>query len=150
MVEKALAEGAVLVAENRGFEEDPALAGGSFYPPSILTGVTDGMELAREEIFGPVLPLLRYGSVDEVVRRANDTPYGLAAYVYGRDIAGCRTVAAALEVGIVGVNEWRPLKADIPFGGVRQSGIGREGGDEGMREFLETRVISMPRSAIGE
>jgi succinate-semialdehyde dehydrogenase/glutarate-semialdehyde dehydrogenase len=95
-----------------------------------------------------VIPLLAYRRVGEAVERANATPCGLAAYVYGRDLDRCRAVAGALEVGIVGVNEWRPLKAEIPFGGVKHSGMGAEGGEEGMREFLETRVISMPRPGI--
>ena len=82
------------------------------------------------------------------MRRANDTPYGLAAYVYGNDLSLCRAVASSLEVGIVGVNEWRPLKAEIPFGGVKQSGIGAEGGEEGLREFLETQVISLPKPSL--
>ena len=114
----------------------------------MLVGVRDDMRVAREEIFGPVVPLLRYTSVADAVRRANETPYGLAAYVYGTDLARCRAVAAAVEAGIVGVNEWRPLKAEIPFGGMKQSGIGAEGGQEGIREFLEVQVISIPRPVI--
>jgi acyl-CoA reductase-like NAD-dependent aldehyde dehydrogenase len=107
------------------------------------------MDVAQREIFGPVIPVLRYHSIPEVLRRANETPYGLAAYVYGQDLQRCRAVASALEVGIVGVNEWRPLKAEIPFGGIKQSGIGAEGGEEGLREFLSTRVISIPKPKIG-
>jgi len=148
VVAEAVADGARIVSENRGYEADPALARGSFFPPTLLTGVRDGMRLAREEIFGPVIPLLAYGSVGDAVARANDTPYGLAAYVYGRDLARCRAVAEALDVGIVGVNEWRPLKAEIPFGGVKHSGIGAEGGAEGIREFLATRVVSLPRPVV--
>jgi len=106
------------------------------------------MPIAREEIFGPVIPLLRYTNVNDAVRRANETPYGLAAYVYGRDLAQCRAVASRIEAGIIGVNEWRPLKAEIPFGGIKQSGIGAEGGEEGIREFLDTHVISMPKPEI--
>ena len=115
-----------------------------------MAGVTDGMRLAREEIFGPVIPLLSYRTLPEAVERANATPYGLAAYVYGTDLGRLRAVASALEAGIVGVNEWRPLKAEIPFGGVKQSGIGAEGGEEGIREFLETRVISIPKPEVVE
>jgi succinate-semialdehyde dehydrogenase/glutarate-semialdehyde dehydrogenase len=106
------------------------------------------MRVAREEIFGPVLPILTYTDESDAVRRANDTPYGLAAYVYGTNLSKCRAVASQLESGIVGVNEWRPLKAEIPFGGIKQSGIGAEGGQEGIREFLDTQVISMPIPAL--
>jgi len=146
-VADAVAAGARIVCENRSYESDPALARENFFPPTLVTGVRDAMRLACDEIFGPVIPLLSYTHVAEAVARGNDTPYGLAAYVYGRDLAACRAVAERLEVGIVGVNEWRPLKAEIPFGGVKTSGIGSEGGAEGIREFLDTRVISLPRPA---
>ncbi len=148
LVEQAVAAGAEIVAENRSYERDSTLREGSFFPPTLLIGVRDEMRLAQQEIFGPVIPLLRYTSVSDAVRRANDTPYGLASYVYGRDLAQCRAVASAIEAGIVGVNEWRPLKAEIPFGGIKHSGIGAEGGEEGIREFLETQVISMPKPII--
>ncbi|RLS80747.1 MAG: aldehyde dehydrogenase family protein, partial [Planctomycetota bacterium] len=148
LVEQAVAAGAEIVAENRSYEGDATLREGSFFPPTLLIGVRDEMRVAQEEIFGPVIPLLRYTSVSDAVRRANDTPYGLASYVYGRDLSQCRAVASAIEAGIVGVNEWRPLKAEIPFGGIKHSGIGAEGGEEGIREFLETQVISMPIPVI--
>ena len=138
----------LFLRSNRSYESDGNLHEGSFFPPTVLTGVRDDMRVAQEEIFGPVIPLLRYTSVADAVRRDNDTPYGLASYVYGRDLAQCRAVASAIEAGIVGVNEWRPLKAEIPFGGIKQSGIGAEGGEEGLREFLETQVISMPKPVI--
>ncbi len=149
-VAEAVAGGARIVAENRGAERVPGLDHATFFPPTVLTGVSDGMRLSREEIFGPVIPLLSYGGVAEAVERANATPYGLAAYVYGTDHGLLRAVAGALDVGIVGVNEWRPLKAEIPFGGVKQSGLGAEGGEEGIREFLETRVVSMPKPEVRE
>ena len=148
LVEQAVASGARIVCQNRSYEADASLREGSFFPPTLLTGVRDDMRVASEEIFGPVIPLLRYTSVADAVQRANETPYGLASYVYGRDLAQCRAVASAIEAGIVGVNEWRPLKAEIPFGGIKQSGIGAEGGEEGLREFLETQVISMPKPVI--
>jgi succinate-semialdehyde dehydrogenase/glutarate-semialdehyde dehydrogenase len=148
LVEQAVAEGAKIGVENRSYERDATLREGSFFPPTLLIGVRDEMRVAQEEIFGPVIPLLRYTSVSDAVRRANDTPYGLASYVYGRDLEQCRAVASAIEAGIVGVNEWRPLKAEIPFGGIKHSGIGAEGGEEGIREFLETQVISMPKPTL--
>jgi succinate-semialdehyde dehydrogenase / glutarate-semialdehyde dehydrogenase len=148
LVAQARAADAKVVCENRSFEDDASLAEGSFFPLTLLTGVRDDMDVAREEVFGPIIPLLTYTSFSDAVRRANATPFGLAAYVYGRDLTMCRAVAQGLEAGIVGVNEWRPLKAEIPFGGVKQSGLGAEGGIEGIREYLDTQVISMPRPMI--
>ncbi|MEP6669167.1 MAG: NAD-dependent succinate-semialdehyde dehydrogenase [Chthoniobacter sp.] len=148
VVDQAVAQGARIVAQNRSYESDDTLRAGTFFPPTLLTCVRDEMKVARDEIFGPVIPLLRYTRVSEAVRRANETPHGLAAYVYGRDLAQCHAVARGIEAGIVGVNEWRPLKAEIPFGGIKQSGIGVEGGEEGIREFLEIQVISMPKPLI--
>jgi succinate-semialdehyde dehydrogenase / glutarate-semialdehyde dehydrogenase len=144
LVQKAVASGAEVVAESRAHEADKALAGGSFYAPTIIRGVRDDMQLVTGEIFGPVAPLLAYGDINEVVRRANATPFGLAAYVYGRDLSVANGVAESLEAGIVGVNEWRPLRAEIPFGGIKSSGLGSEGGEEGIHEFCELKVISTP------
>lgn len=148
LVDAAVAGGAKVVVRNESYQREAALQEGSFYPPTLLSGVTDQMAIAQQEIFGPILPILSYSRVSDAVQRANETPFGLAAYVYGKDIANCHAVARGLEVGIVGVNEWRPLKAEIPFGGVKQSGIGAEGGEEGIREFLETQVISLPKPEI--
>jgi succinate-semialdehyde dehydrogenase/glutarate-semialdehyde dehydrogenase len=148
LVQNALAHGAKIAVENRRFEADGGLSHGSFFPPTVLTQVTDDMRVAREEIFGPVIPLLTYTDIRDAINRANQTPYGLAAYIYGSDLSQCRAIARELEVGIVGINEWRPLRAEIPFGGVKQSGFGAEGGVEGIREFLDTQVISMPRPTI--
>jgi len=148
LVGSAVTAGARVVAENRSYESDPSLRAGSFFPATLLAGVRDEMAIANQEIFGPVIPLLGYDSLEEVIARANATPHGLSAYVYGKDVALCRAIAQRLEVGIVGVNEWRPLKAEIPFGGVKMSGIGAEGGQEGMRDFLDTQVISLPKVRI--
>ncbi|HEY5079805.1 MAG TPA: aldehyde dehydrogenase family protein [Opitutaceae bacterium] len=144
VVDEAVRAGAEIVCENRAHEKDPSLSGGSFSAPVILKGVRDDMRLAQEEIFGPVLPLLRYDSLADAVRRANATPFGLAAYVYGSDLAIANGVADQLDAGIIGVNEWRPLRAEIPFGGVKASGLGSEGGEEGIREFCELKVIATP------
>jgi len=148
VVDEALADGAKVHCENRSHEEDASLSGGSFFAPVFLRGVRDDMRLAREEIFGPVLPLMRYDDLGEAVRRANSTPFGLAAYVYGRDVALANSVAAALDAGIIGVNEWRPLRAEIPFGGMKSSGLGSEGGEEGIREFCEIKVIGTARPGM--
>lgn len=144
VVDEALKSGAEIVCENRTHEGDSSLSGGSFFAPVILRGVRDDMRLAQEEVFGPVLSLLRYDDLADAVRRANATPFGLAAYVYGNDLALANAVASELDAGIVGVNEWRPLRAEIPFGGIKASGLGSEGGEEGIREFCEIKVIATP------
>ena len=116
---------------------------GSFYPPTILAGVTDNMTIAREETFGPVVPLLSFADLEEVIHRANDSDYGLAAYLYTKDLGRALRVSSALEYGIVGVNDPTPATATAPFGGFKQSGIGREGGHQGIDAFLETKLVSM-------
>jgi succinate-semialdehyde dehydrogenase/glutarate-semialdehyde dehydrogenase len=116
---------------------------GYFYPPTILAGVTDDMLIAQEETFGPVVPLLGFREVDDVIARANDSQYGLAAYVYTRDLGRALKVSNALEYGIVGVNDSTPATATAPFGGFKQSGLGREGGHQGIEAFLETKLVSI-------
>jgi succinate-semialdehyde dehydrogenase / glutarate-semialdehyde dehydrogenase len=148
LVGDAIGAGAVKVCENRSHEGDPSLSGGSFFGPVMLRGVRDEMAIARQEIFGPVLPLLTYEGIAEAVRRANSTAAGLAAYVYGTDLSLANAVAEEVEAGIIGVNEWRPLRAEIPFGGVKESGLGWEGGEEGLREFCELKVIASPRLSV--
>ncbi|HEY1765511.1 MAG TPA: NAD-dependent succinate-semialdehyde dehydrogenase [Opitutaceae bacterium] len=148
LVDEALSAGAKVVAENRSHEGNRALSGGSFFEPLILRDVRDDMRLAREEIFGPVAPILRYHDIAEAVRRANATAFGLSAYVYGKDTKTANAVAEALDAGIVGVNEWRPLRAEIPFGGIKYSGLGWEGGEEGLREFCELKVIATSSSRL--
>ena len=149
MVVDAVAQGARVVCENQS-DETAAPPGASFHPAVVLRDVSDDMELAAEETFGPIFSMLSYASDDEVITRANATRYGLAAYVYGNahtDTRRLRRIASQLEAGIIGINEWRPLKARIPFGGVKMSGIGAEGGDEGIREFLSQRVTSFPETS---
>jgi succinate-semialdehyde dehydrogenase/glutarate-semialdehyde dehydrogenase len=115
--------------------------GGRFFEPTILTDVTPQMLLAREETFGPVAPLFRFKTEAEVIAFANDTEYGLAAYFYGRDIARIWRVAEALEYGIVGINTGIISTEVAPFGGVKESGLGREGSKYGMDEFLEVKYL---------
>ena len=121
----------------------PSKLGGNFYEPTVLTGVTPQMKVAREETFGPVAPLFRFKTEEEAVRMANDTPFGLAAYFYTRDLGRCWRVSEALEYGIVGVNEGITSTEIAPFGGVKESGIGREGSHHGIEEFLETKYTLM-------
>lgn len=115
--------------------------GGRFFEPTILTDVTPQMLLAREETFGPVAPLFRFKSEADAIAFSNDTEYGLAAYFYGRDIARIWRVAEALEYGIVGINTGIISTEVAPFGGMKQSGLGREGSKYGIEEFLEIKYL---------
>lgn len=115
--------------------------GGYFFEPTILKEVTPDMMISHEETFGPVAPLFRFTSENEVVARANDTPFGLAAYFYSRDIGRCWRVAEALEYGMVGINEGIISTEVAPFGGVKQSGLGREGSRHGMEEYVEMKYM---------
>jgi len=117
--------------------------GGTFYEPTVLTGVTEDMLVAREETFGPVAPLFRFGGEADVIRQANATEFGLASYFYARDIAKVFRVAEALEYGMVGVNTGLISTAEAPFGGVKLSGLGREGSRYGIEEFLETKYLCL-------
>jgi succinate-semialdehyde dehydrogenase/glutarate-semialdehyde dehydrogenase len=117
--------------------------GGRFFEPTVLTDVTPSMLVAREETFGPVAPLFRFKTDADAIAMANDTPFGLAAYFYGRDIGRVWRVAEALETGIVGVNTGIISTEVAPFGGVKESGLGREGSKYGIEEFLEIKYICL-------
>lgn len=116
---------------------------GQFYQPTILANVTDEMQCMKEETFGPVAPVSTFSSVDEVIKRANDSRFGLAAYLYTDNLSKAIRMSEALEYGIVGVNDALPSVAQAPFGGYKESGLGREGGHHGIEEYLETKYISM-------
>jgi succinate-semialdehyde dehydrogenase / glutarate-semialdehyde dehydrogenase len=116
---------------------------GYFYPLTLLDNITPDMPLVCEEVFGPVLSVMTFESEAEVLRIANDTPYGLAAYAYTTDMARAQRCSEELDAGVVGINDPRPITPEAPFGGVKQSGLGHEGGIEGLREFLETRLIGV-------
>lgn len=117
--------------------------GGSFYEPTVLTGVTSDMKVAQEETFGPVAPLFKFDTEEEVVRLANDTIFGLASYFFSRDIGRITRVQEALEYGMVGVNTGLISTEVAPFGGVKQSGLGREGSHHGVEDFLEMKYICL-------
>ena len=117
--------------------------GGNFYQPTILSNVTSKAKITYEETFGPVAPIYKFTSEDEVIKMANDTPYGLASYFYSKDIGRVWRVAEALEYGMVGVNTGLTSKAEIPFGGIKESGLGREGSKYGLDEYLEIKYINM-------
>jgi succinate-semialdehyde dehydrogenase/glutarate-semialdehyde dehydrogenase len=116
---------------------------GYFYPPTVLGGVPDEARLLHEEIFGPVAPVTTFESEEDAIARANDTEYGLVAYVFTRDIKRALRVCEGLETGMVGLNQGMVSNAAAPFGGVKQSGLGREGGREGLEEFLETKYVAV-------
>ncbi|MEI4943364.1 MULTISPECIES: NAD-dependent succinate-semialdehyde dehydrogenase [Aeromonas] len=136
LVQQSVAAGARVLV---GGDAHPA--GPLFYHPTILTGVTRGNPILDEEIFGPVAPLVRFETEEEAIALANDTPYGLAAYFYGRDIARVWRVAEGLEYGMVGINEGIISTELAPFGGIKESGLGREGAAEGLEEYLETKYL---------
>lgn len=121
----------------------PNFEKGNFYKPTILAGVDERMLVTFEETFGPVAPVLGFETEEEVINKANNTNYGLAAYFYTKDLARAHRVSEALEYGIVGINDPVPTTVQAPFGGVKESGMGREGGHHGVEEFLETKFISI-------
>ncbi|MEX2167235.1 MAG: NAD-dependent succinate-semialdehyde dehydrogenase [Methyloceanibacter sp.] len=118
-------------------------AGPLFYRPSVVGEVTADMRIVHEEIFGPVAALIRFDTEADAIRIANDTPFGLAAYLFSKDLARAWRVAERLEAGMVGVNEGIFSNEAVPFGGVKESGLGREGGAEGLEEYLETKYICL-------
>jgi succinate-semialdehyde dehydrogenase / glutarate-semialdehyde dehydrogenase len=134
----ALAKGARLVTGGKRHEK-----GGQFFQPTVLANVTPSMKITHEETFGPVAPLYRFKTEDELLGLANDTEYGLAAYFYSRDIGRVWRVAEGIESGIVGINVGIISTEVAPFGGVKQSGIGREGSKYGMDEFLEIKYLCL-------
>jgi succinate-semialdehyde dehydrogenase/glutarate-semialdehyde dehydrogenase len=121
----------------------PHERGGQFYAPSILTGISDAMAMSNEETFGPVAGLTRFATEDEAIRKANDTPYGLSAYFYSERMARIWRVSEALEYGILGINTGMVSTEVAPFGGMKESGIGREGSTYGIDEWLELKYLCM-------
>jgi succinate-semialdehyde dehydrogenase/glutarate-semialdehyde dehydrogenase len=117
--------------------------GGSFFEPTVITGVTTEMMVAREETFGPLAPLFKFKTEEEAIKMANDTEFGLAAYFYSRDVGRVWRVAEGLEYGIVGINEGIISTEVAPFGGVKESGIGREGSYYGIEDYLEVKYLCM-------
>ncbi len=141
-VDDARTKGAEVPVGGARLTED-GLDRGHFYAPTVVTGVTDDMLIYREETFGPVAPIVFYDDVDQVVEMANNTNYGLAAYVYTRDLTTAIRAMEGLRFGIIGINDVNPTSAAAPFGGMNDSGLGREGGQEGINEYLETKLAGI-------
>ncbi|HET6789242.1 MAG TPA: NAD-dependent succinate-semialdehyde dehydrogenase, partial [Aquabacterium sp.] len=135
----ALSKGARVVTGG----QRASVAGGAFYQPTVLANVTRDMRVAREEIFGPVAPVFKFKTEDEAIAMANDTEFGLASYFYSRDVGRIFRVGEALEYGMVGVNTGLISTCEVPFGGVKQSGLGREGARHGIEDYLEVKYLCL-------
>src|SRR5438876_1481232 len=138
LVDEAIGKGAKILTGGKS-PNGP----GHFYPPTVLDAVPDGATMLREEIFGPVAAIQSFKSEGEVIKRANDTQYGLIAYLYTKDMTRGMRVSEQLDFGMIGLNRGLVSDPAAPFGGMKQSGIGREGAHEGLKEFLETQYISV-------
>jgi succinate-semialdehyde dehydrogenase/glutarate-semialdehyde dehydrogenase len=138
----AVTKGATVVAGGAQLT-GPAFDGGCFFAPTVLTGVTPAMDIYREETFGPVAPIIAFNDEEEALTMANDTTYGLASYVYTQNLGRALRSAEALQFGIIGINDINPTSAAVPFGGIKESGIGREGAREGLAEYLDTKVCGI-------
>lgn len=139
-VEDAVARGAKLETGGRPYRH-PQYPEACFFEPTVLSGARKGMRILEEETFGPVVPIIPFTTEEEAIRLANDSPYGLAGYVFTENLSQAVRVAEALEFGIVGVNDVLPSAPHVPFGGIKTSGIGKEGGHHGIEEFLEEKLI---------
>ena len=138
LVDDAVAKGAKVLVGGERLD-----GAGYFYKPTVVADVPDSARMLDEEIFGPVAPVRGFASEDEAIAAANDTEYGLVAYVYTRDLNRAFRVIERLETGMIGLNQGMVSNAGAPFGGVKQSGFGREGGPEGLNEYLETKYVAM-------
>ena len=138
LVGKARSDGADILTGGRALGDE---LGGSFYAPTLIAGGRFDMDIARHEIFGPVASVYRASDEAEILRAANDTPYGLAAYMYTRDIGRVHRLSEGLDYGMIGVNAPMVGSPSTPFGGVKESGIGREGGKWGVEEFTELKFV---------
>ena len=140
-IQSAKDSGAHIVCGGRRAEVDGCL-GGFFVEPTIISDVDNDMKVAREEIFGPVLAVISYESVDEAIAIANDSQYGLSAGVWSEDVVYAQEIARKLRAGSVWINDWHMMRTDAPFGGYKQSGSGRELGKTSLDAYLETKAVS--------
>ncbi|TXN28311.1 NAD-dependent succinate-semialdehyde dehydrogenase [Lacisediminihabitans profunda] len=139
LVRDAVTRGATLLTGGSAIDSD-----GTFYEPTVISGVLAGSDILREEIFGPVLAISTFTDEADAVAKANDTEYGLVSYVFTRDLARGQRLIESLKTGMMGLNTGVVSNASAPFGGVKQSGLGREGGAEGIHEYLETKYVLTP------
>lgn len=145
-VQDAVAQGGTVLVGGQRLRNEVA-DGPNYFAPTVIGDATEEMALASEETFGPVVPLFRFGSEDEVVKRANDTPFGLAAYFYSRDMVRVSRVAERLQTGLVGINEGVLASEAAPFGGVKESGYGREGSRHGLDDYMQTKYMCQGQMA---
>ncbi|WP_179032540.1 NAD-dependent succinate-semialdehyde dehydrogenase [Paenibacillus kribbensis] len=138
-IEDAVGKGARILAGGNSLETES----GCFIEPTVLTNITDNMTCMYEETFGPLVPIASFKSIEEVIERANNTPFGLAAYVFTENINEAVYISEALEYGIIGLNDGSPSAVQAPFGGFKESGLGREGGYYGIEDYLEVKYISL-------
>jgi succinate-semialdehyde dehydrogenase / glutarate-semialdehyde dehydrogenase len=138
LVEEAIAKGAKLLTGGKVPD-----GSGFFYPATVITHVPDGAKMLNEEIFGPVAAIQTFNTEDEAIQRANNTEYGLVAYLYTKDMSRGLRVSEKLDFGMIGLNRGLVSDPAAPFGGTKQSGLGREGAQDGMKEFLETQYVSL-------
>ena len=143
LVDDAVGKGATALTGGKAVD-----GAGYFYEPTVLSGISDDARLLKEEIFGPVAPVIPFDSEDEAIAAANDTEFGLVAYVYTSDLKRGIRVCESLETGMIGLNQGLVSNAGAPFGGVKQSGVGREGGDEGIDEYLETKYVAVNMESV--
>ena len=141
-VADATSQGATVVCGGRRLHGE-SFDRGQFFAPTVLAGVTPGMRIYREETFGPIAPVIVFDEEDAALEMANDTTFGLASYLYTRDISRALRVAERLNFGIIGINDINPTSAAVPFGGVKESGVGREGAREGINEYLDQKVVGI-------
>jgi succinate-semialdehyde dehydrogenase/glutarate-semialdehyde dehydrogenase len=139
LLQDAVSRGASVLTGGSAVERD-----GTFFAPTVVTDVRAGSDILREEIFGPVLSIVRFADEDEAVRIANDTEFGLVSYVFTKDLARGQRMIERLQTGMMGLNVGVLSNAAAPFGGVKQSGLGREGGFEGIHEYLSTKYTLTP------
>lgn len=142
-VRDAVSKGAKAVVGGHRWSPDGPVLKGAFFEPTVLTGVDDTMLIGSEETFGPVLPVFVFDTDEEAIERANSTDYGLAAYVYAAGLSRVWQAVDGLDFGIIGMNEPAPVRPELPFGGMKNSGQDREGGSEGIEAYLETKSVAI-------
>jgi len=140
LIEDAKGKGGKILA---GGKKSDKFQKGYFFEPTVISGLNPSCRILTEEPFAPVMPIIEFNKIDDVITAANNTPYGLAAYVFTNDLTTSLKMAEGLEAGIIGVNDPVPATPQCPFGGMKESGLGRELAQEGMESYLETKYVSI-------